>query len=55
LRLAECLLGDQDVVGAELELHALESNFAAVVLPHRARLDTLRTALSDARVPQRSQ
>jgi DNA-binding winged helix-turn-helix (wHTH) protein len=48
LRLAECLLQDQDVAGAELELHAVESNFAAVVLPHRARLGELRNALRDA-------
>jgi len=47
LRLAECLLQDQDVAGAELELHAVESHFASVVLPHRARLGELRDALRD--------
>ena len=55
LRLAECLLGEQDLVGAELELHALESNFASVVSPHRARLDRLRAALGGKRVRQRLQ
>ena len=48
LRLAECLLQGQDAAGAELELHALESNFAAVVLPHRARLGELRDVLRSA-------
>jgi DNA-binding winged helix-turn-helix (wHTH) protein/tetratricopeptide (TPR) repeat protein len=45
LRLAECLLQDEDATGAELELHAVESNFSAMVVPYRARLDGLRSAL----------
>lgn len=45
LRLAECLLLDQDVPGTELELHALESSFATVVAAHASRLAALRQAI----------
>jgi len=44
MRLAECLLRDQDAGGAELELHAIESSLAAVASAHRARLDAARVA-----------
>lgn len=54
LRLAECLLQDDDAAGAELELHAVESNFASVVSAHRARLDTMRTALRDSPIARRA-
>ncbi len=49
MRLAECLLRDRDATGAELELHAVESNLAAAAVPHRARLVALREALLDFR------
>ncbi len=45
MRFAECLLQDRDIAGAELELHALESNLARVTTVHRSRLDALRGAL----------
>jgi DNA-binding winged helix-turn-helix (wHTH) protein len=45
LRLAECLLAGQDVVGTELELHALESKLAAAAAPHRDRLRRLKQAV----------
>lgn len=47
VRLAECLLQDHDASGAELELHAVESNLASVAVAHRDRLSALRTALRD--------
>lgn len=46
LRLAECLLQDQDTAGAELELHTMESSLAAVTVAHRERLGALRSRLS---------
>lgn len=49
MRLAECLLQDQDATGSELELHAVESHLAAVAVAHRKRLDTLRDALTALR------
>jgi hypothetical protein len=49
MRLAECLLQDQDATGSELELHAVESHLAAVAAAHRERLDTLRDALMGLR------
>ncbi len=45
LRLAECLLLDDDTAGSELELHTLESNLAAAVAAHGARLAALRRAV----------
>jgi hypothetical protein len=45
LRLAECLLEEHDAVGAELEVHAVESNLAAAAVAHRARLRALRDTL----------
>ncbi|MGA8004892.1 MAG: hypothetical protein WCA17_02235, partial [Burkholderiales bacterium] len=45
LRLAECLLQDRDIAGAELEAHALETSLAASAVPYRARMDTLQNAL----------
>lgn len=47
LRLAECLLQEGDRAGAELELHAIDSNLAGAAAAHRARLAALRTALRD--------
>lgn len=47
LRLAECLLHEGDRAGAELELHAIDSNLASAASAHRARLTALRTALRD--------
>ena len=49
IRLAECLLQDQDATGSELELHAVESHLAAVAAAHRERLETLRDALTGLR------
>jgi hypothetical protein len=45
VRLAECLLRDRDRAGAELELHAPESNFGTVLAPFRARLEALGRVL----------
>jgi DNA-binding winged helix-turn-helix (wHTH) protein/tetratricopeptide (TPR) repeat protein len=45
MRLAECLLQDQDSSGSELELHVLESNLAPVAAVHRVRLAALHDAL----------
>lgn len=45
MRLAECLIKDQDTAGADLELHAVESNLAPVAMTHRARIVALREAL----------
>ena len=45
LRLAECLLQDRDVAGAELEVHALETSLAASAVPYRARIDALQNAV----------
>lgn len=45
LRLAECLLQDRDVAGAELEVHALETTLAASAVPYRPRIDALQNAL----------
>jgi DNA-binding winged helix-turn-helix (wHTH) protein len=45
LRLAECLLLDDDAAGSELELHTVESNLAAAVGAHGARLAALRQAV----------
>jgi DNA-binding winged helix-turn-helix (wHTH) protein len=45
MRLAECLLKDQDTTGCELELHAMESHLAPVAVAHSARLGALRDAL----------
>lgn len=49
MRLAECLLQDEDSTGCELELHAMESHLAPVALAHSARLGALRHALSAPR------
>lgn len=46
VRLAECLLQDNDASGVELELHAVESNFALVAVAHRDRVGALREALT---------
>jgi len=43
----EALGPNMRIGGAELELHALESNFAAMIVPYRARLDELRVNLRD--------
>ncbi|WOB08617.1 winged helix-turn-helix domain-containing protein [Piscinibacter gummiphilus] len=48
LRLAECLLLDHDLLGAELELFAVESNFATMVAAHAPRLAALRQAVGPA-------
>lgn len=48
LRLAECLLQDDDAAAAELELHALEAQPVAAMGAHRARLAALRAALRAA-------
>ena len=48
LRLAECLLRDRDAPGADMELHAVESNLATAIAPHRSRLAALREALREA-------
>lgn len=45
LRLAECLLQDADLAGAELELHALDSQLAGATLPYPQRLQALRESL----------
>jgi len=45
LRLAECLLADDDASAAELELHAIEANLAAAA-PYRERIAELRRALA---------
>jgi DNA-binding winged helix-turn-helix (wHTH) protein/ATP/maltotriose-dependent transcriptional regulator MalT len=45
LRLAECLLQDQDSTGCEMELHAIESHLAPVAVAHSARVDALRHTL----------
>ncbi len=47
LRLAECLLSDDDVTGSELELHAIDARLAPSVLPHARRIDALRAALGE--------
>ena len=44
-RLAECLLQDGDVAGAELELHAAEAKLASIAAAYRPRIDALRRAL----------
>jgi tetratricopeptide (TPR) repeat protein len=44
LRLAGCLAGEQDAEGTELELDAVEAHLAAVVQPHRQRIEKLRQA-----------
>ena len=49
MRLAECLLRDRDALGAELELHAMESSLAPVAAVHGVRLSALRNALRDMR------
>ena len=54
LRLAECLLRDRDVPGAELELHALESNLATAAAPHRQRLAAVHDALRDVQSQPRA-
>ena len=38
MRLAECMMKSDDALGADLELHAVESNLASVSFAHRARL-----------------
>lgn len=45
LRLAECLLQDQDAGACELELHALESGAALQAEPYRIRMVALKDAL----------
>lgn len=45
MRLAECLIRDHDMAAADLELHAVESNLAAVAGPYRARMEALRETL----------
>jgi thioredoxin-like negative regulator of GroEL len=45
LRLAECLLADDDASAAELELHAIAANLAAAA-PYRERIAELRRALA---------
>ncbi|HKW84745.1 MAG TPA: hypothetical protein VJN68_13430, partial [Burkholderiaceae bacterium] len=45
LRLAECLLRDRDVSGTDMELHAVESNLATAIAPHRQRVAAMREAL----------
>jgi len=47
LRLAECMLRDQDATGIELELHTVESTLAVAALPYRARLNALRDGLRE--------
>ncbi len=49
VRLAECLLQDQDTTGTELELHAVESTLASVAMAHRVRLVALRQSLTALR------
>jgi hypothetical protein len=49
MRLAECLLQDQDSSGSELERHVLESNLAPVAAVHRVRLAALHDALRGLR------
>lgn len=51
LRLAECLLQDGDRDGAELELHAVESNLANAAQAHRTRLGALRQVLRARSAP----
>ncbi|MES2959353.1 MAG: winged helix-turn-helix domain-containing protein [Pseudomonadota bacterium] len=45
LRLAECLAGDGDVAGAEMELHAVQTKLASAYRAHRARVDALSARL----------
>lgn len=45
LRLAECLLGDGDPLGAELELHAVQTTLAPAARAHRRRVESLRARL----------
>ncbi len=51
LRLAECLLQDNDAAGAELELHALESTLAPATIAHRDRVGALREMLNQMQSP----
>lgn len=46
LRLAECLLHDGDAVGAELELHAVQTTLATAARAHLARINALRGRLA---------
>lgn len=47
MRLAECLLRDGDASGAELELHAVQTQPGPAAVALRARLDALREALQE--------
>lgn len=48
LRLAECLLQDGDVGGAELELNAVQTTLAGAARAHRSRVQVLREQLEAA-------
>ena len=48
LRLAECLVAEQDTEGTELELRAVESSPTGVAPPHRQRIARLRQSLRAA-------
>ena len=50
VRLAECLVQDHDMAGAELELHAVESNLAPVAATYCDRVAALRSALTAPRL-----
>jgi DNA-binding winged helix-turn-helix (wHTH) protein/ATP/maltotriose-dependent transcriptional regulator MalT len=54
VRLAECLLQDGDVTGAEMEVHAVEAALSAASQPHRARVRALREALAAAHAGRRT-
>jgi tetratricopeptide (TPR) repeat protein len=51
LRLAECLLADQDMAATELELHVVENSLASVARVHRQRIDALRQGLHESSAP----
>ena len=54
VRLAECLLQDGDVTGAEMEVHAVDAALATASLPHRGRVRALREALAAAHAGRRT-
>ncbi|HKX40222.1 MAG TPA: winged helix-turn-helix domain-containing protein [Burkholderiaceae bacterium] len=49
MRLAECLIQDRDLGGAELELHAIEFNLAPAAAMHRDRMGMLQNELAALR------